>query len=312
MIECRIFSACDVHQRALATNAQGQLSASQDWRSDGSNLIWQVKQGFLGQRPYGMAIIHKDTNRCLRLANNSKGSAIDLVENNESFDEWSTWTFGGDARFEGVWGRRANPIVEGPLLEFGFSAVRPYGNVDLNLNVKGGCGNSEVCAWTWGGGDRNEFWHLVPTGVQSSEYYRIQSRCDGWLGFDRARNTIGIIPYDADATLWKLDLGFSGGGIWGAGAATGCIMINNLSGLKFAFTDQAYYDRGGLHFTSDPVYPCTVEFVQHGDWTAIIRKSDGGPDCLDVSGGCGSSDVGFYAWNGGQNQQWLFHSMSEK
>ena len=306
MIECLIVSGCDTHQRALGIDANGNLNTSSDWRSPGNYQRWQISQAFFGQQPWGMSIINVATGKALRVPNNGDGNRIDLVENNGTFDGWNTWTFEGDRMLTGCWGMDDNGNPSSGGKDFGYCAIRAYANDIYNLNIRGGCNNQDLCAWGWTSGARNEIWKVIRNGNSSPDYCHIQSRCGSWLGFDAARNTIGMVANRGEATVWQVELGFSGGGIFGAGAATACTFRNRQSGLMFAYNDNQ-----GLYFTADPGSGGGTAFnFEHkqDSWTAIYRRHDS-PTCLDVSGGCNGNNVQFYADNNDRNQQWLFYPL---
>ncbi|WP_156373046.1 hypothetical protein [Deinococcus sp. Leaf326] len=56
--------------------------------------------------------------------------------------------------------------IIGNLEQPGYSAIQLASNTSLNLNVESGTDQpwerAEVCTWSWGGGNPNELWRIVP------------------------------------------------------------------------------------------------------------------------------------------------------
>lgn len=303
MIECQIVSACETDFRSLGIDSFSKVTTGLNWRMPGPDQTWLVSQGFSTDgTPLGAVIINKDKGTILHVPNNGNGNLVDLLPANTPLDPWSTWTFAGDRMVTGPWG---NPLYGGN--DAGYVAIRPLADSDLNLNVRGGCGNAGICVWGWSGGDRNEIWRLIPTGNGAPDYYRIQSKCGGYLACDAAHQKVVVMPGgdDMSRALWQVEIGFRGAGIYGAGAALGCVLTNVASGL-FLNKDDHNENDGGLVLADSTLGLETWTFGPVGDWVAIRPGSDNDQN-LNVKYGCDNTEVMLYPWGGGAlNEVWRF------
>jgi hypothetical protein len=303
MIECQIVSACETNIRGLAVDSNGNLTV-EDWTAAGTNQYWQLSQGFDAEpMPLGVAIVNKATGTALHVPNNGESHQLDLVPANQ-LDKWSTWTFWGDRMVTGPWG---NPLYSGK--DAGYGAIRVFATDNLNLNVLGGCGNTGIGVWGWGDGERNEIWRVIPTGAGTPDYFNIKSACGGYLACDSGQQRAAIADgTDMSIAQWQLDIGFSGGGIFGAGAALGIAFRNVASNKSLSFDDhdtdnELLLADSGATWSFAPAGP----FIPGAPrWVAIRRDADDTDYNLNVKHGCGNTEVTLYPWGDGQaNEIWL-------
>lgn len=310
MIECQIVSACETNIRGLAVDSNGNIIV-EDWTAAGTNQYWQLSLGFDAEpMPLGVAIVNKATGTALHVPNNGESHQLDLVPANQ-LDKWSTWTFYGDEMVTGPWGIPSQIYGEDPK-DAGYGAIRVFATDNLNLNILRGCSETGVGVWGWGDGERNEIWRVIPTGGGQPDYFNIKSAYGGYLA-GHSGNLRAIIADGTDMSIaqWQLDVGFSGGGIYGAGAAKGIAFTNVASGLCLNYDDH-YTDNqlvladcgGGLATWN--VAPAGPFIPGAPRWVAIRRDAEDTSQNLNVKHGCGNTEVTLYPWGDGQaNEIWL-------
>lgn len=283
----QIVAGCASAYAALGTDSTGQLTMLAATSPADPNALWQIDQGFDPQGvPLGAVFKHQVTGNYLTARPDGGLVLCPLSQ----FDGWSTWTFGG-------------PISDR------YAAVRPFNDDDLNLNVLGGCGNTSVGLWQWGGGDSNEIWMFFRDSRSSPPptQYIIRSGCPNIKGIHiplmrGPNNTVTIGgSFDTEDGIWNVEVavskeGWLMGGISIVSAKTGqairCLGSNTQVGFGDATNLDAYsaWTIGG-----------SSQFV-------ALRPLVDDDQNLNVQGGCaGSGTVCTWTWSGGDpNEIWMF------
>lgn len=274
---------------ALAADSNGNLTMGSGGYPPDPSTVWILDQGFSPQNvPLGATIKHQLTGNYL----SAKDDGTLVLGPLSEFDGWSTWTFGGQYSSH-------------------FAAIRPFNNDDLNLNVYGGCGNTKVGLWSWGGGQGNEVWTFRSSSLSPPPTrYRIFSGCTDAKGqlnpLARGPNdTVVCGPSDITDQIWYVDVAIDSNG-WLMG---GISIVNSRNG-------KPIYCLG----IDKPVGFGAPNYVDQ--WTAWTIGSAGGPSPyfalriwanddqnLNVFGGCqgGTQQVGTWTWGGGDaNEIWVF------
>ncbi len=277
----QVLSCCD-NVTALGTNSSGQLAFQDPSQPYNPNTFWYVDQGFSPQgQPLGFVLRHMNTGNTL--AAQANGTIVFKQIN--ALDGWSTWTPGNvDQAF----------------------AMRPFADSELNFNIIGGCGKSELGLWQWGGGQNNEIWRLIfPSGTSAPKNnYKISSGCADFKGNhpplalgDGGSVVCGTL--DTTAATWNIEMQFAPGGV----PLTSVSMVNvkNTLALQSNGQNQA---------------ACFGKFSANTSWTfggggpyVAVRPAADDDQNLNVFGGCGggSRTVGTWGWGGGDpNEVWGF------
>jgi hypothetical protein len=188
--------------------------------------------------------------------------------------------------------------------------MRLFATDNLNLNILRGCNETGVGVWGWGDRERNEIWKVIPTGAGTPDYFNIRSACGGYLACDSGHQSAVIADgTDMSIAKWQLDVAFSGGGIYGAGAALGVAFTNVASGL-YLNHDNSHNQlvlADGVHGLATWNFAPAGPFIPGAPrWLAIRRAAENTNENLNVKHGCGNTEVILNSWGDGQaNEIWL-------
>jgi hypothetical protein len=303
MIEYQIMSSCGGGSR-LGVNSNGNLTKLTSADDSDPHNIWQLSIALSpGGAPLAAAIVNKATGTRLQVPNSGSDNRVELGPIG-LWDDWSTWTF------------QPPPGEGGPEV-----AVRPFGDGDLNLNVKGGCDSLDLCVWGWGGGQGNERWTFVPNGNRVPDSYYIISKCGGYLALDSALQRV-ILTNDASVqstsrAVWHVEIenttSTGGPGCTVANAAAYDPTLNPPGNQFLAYAGSDV----DVSTSSWPNVPDSWTFAGVNIWillasgssveTAAIRPTSDGNQNLNVSGGCGNTEIITWGWGGGaDNEIWYF------
>jgi hypothetical protein len=215
-------------------------------------------------------------------------------------DGWSTWSFGGPR-------------------DDGFLAVRPTANDDYNLNILGGCGGTQVGLWGWGGGNANEIWIFSPDPVQSQpSRYQLFGRCGGFMDVDASnrvtydgtfKRPFGLpIPFNLPAPYtWNVEVAMGRTRLQKIPyPLSGCSFISPSlnKAVKANGPGQAVtlVDLGSINEDS----AWNTEGTNGEGYMALRPLTDDDWN-LNISGGCGGTQMITYPWTGGNwNELWRF------
>lgn len=294
-----LYSACGSasSNRAIGVDSNGNLALYPAGIPAPDNVTWYLGQGFgANGAPLGFFFQNKQTGGYLY--GNGDGQ---LAVGNVALDGWSTWTIGGS-------------------LDSPYVAVRPLADDDLNINILGGCDGTTIGLWRWGGGDPNEIWAfgLDQTAPPRPSYYNVYAGCGGYLSVDPST---GRVFYDGTRVETETLGGQLDGTVWDVEPAMGTarngvpVPLNGMAIIS-AIRNTALKANG---------YGQSVSLVgrgqidQNSTWTAggdgsatvALRPFSDDDQNLNVSGGCGGTDVITYWWGGGDpNEIWQFVATS--
>lgn len=281
----RIHTSCP-GSKALGAQASAVGLYSANFPYD-FRTFWLLDQGFgsAGQ-PLGATLRHLETGLWLKAQPNGTLSLGPV----QQFDGWSTWSFG----------RLPNRSV----------AIRPWANPDLNLNLLGGCGGSNVGLWGgWGGGQANETWWFARPATSPAPpppvRYRIRTGCADVKGnhLDLAlgqSDPVVLGSPDVEKCIWNVELVFGAqdeiqDGVAIVNAQNGQALRCMGSNTKVGFTGAG---------STDPWSRWT--FGGGGTWLAVRPLADDYQN-LNVMGGCygGNTPIATWRWSGGApNEIW--------
>lgn len=285
----QIVAGCAAPHAALGVDSSGNLTMLAATYPADPNTIWVLDQGFTpGLAPLGATIRHQATGKYLSAR--SDGSLVfgPLSE----FDGWSTWTFGGQYSSR-------------------YAAVRPLNDEDLNLNVLGGCGNTSVGLWSWGGGDSNEIWEFVrTTTAPPPSRYVIRSGCADSKGNHCAlavgsSSPVACGSWDPAVTIWHVEVAVSQNG-WLMG---GIAIINEQNGQALRSMGANTRVGFGSATSLDGQSVWTIGGGDGSNTYVALRPLSDDDQNLNVEGGCGGGTPAIctWGWGGGDpNEIWTF------